>query len=94
MGLAFRKTTHALKHNTELRDHFHPGFLNRMFDWDTIVANYLTVRGDREKVAAWKKETTALLSDRDKDYGERLIKNYLEAVETYDDLLALLPDAP
>ncbi len=86
MAIAFRKTTHALKHNTELRDHFHPGFLNRVLDWETIVASYLAVRGDRKKVAAWKKEATALLND--KDYGERLIKNYLEAIETYDDLLA------
>ena len=82
---AYRKTLEAIKTREEVQRLFCPSFVERINDWDAIVAKYLTVRRDPAAVALWKEETAESLGKR--GYAEDLIQNHLKAVEIYEQFL-------
>jgi hypothetical protein len=82
---SYRKTQEAICSQEKLQKLFHPLFVKRIRDWDTIVAKYLKVRRDPTAIALWKKETIEFLGQR--GYSENLIQNHLKAVEKYDGFL-------
>src|ERR1044071_443259 len=56
MTEAYRKTHRELSSNAKLRQFFHPLFVERIRDWDTIVRGYLQIKDDPLRLAAWKDE--------------------------------------
>jgi hypothetical protein len=42
--------------NAKLKEYFHPLFIERISDWDTIVGSYLQIKDDATRLAAWKDE--------------------------------------
>jgi hypothetical protein len=85
LSAAYRKTQNEICSNRRLQDCFTSTFVERIRDWDRIVARYLSIKGDPAKVDSWKDETTALL--RGKKYDDALIREHLRGVELYSNFL-------
>ena len=78
---AYRKTLDEICNNSRLQDCFSSDFVERIRDWDRIVARYLSVKDDPSKVDLWRDETTRLL--KEKRYDEALVREHLRGVEKY-----------
>ena len=84
-GYAYKKTHNDLINNPKLQAYFHESFIERISDWDTIVARYLKIRHDRSAIDSWKRETMEFLSSR--GHTDRTINDYLCTVDSFDDFL-------
>ncbi len=82
---AYRTTQDELVNNPELQSFFHPTFVDRIRDWDTIVRKYLDVAEDPAALASWKEEVRAFLGR--KEYEQELIGEHIRAVRKYADFL-------
>jgi hypothetical protein len=85
IGAAYRKTHNAICTNPMLQGCFSPSFVERIRDWDEIVARFLSVRDNPSKVELWRDETTRLLQE--KGYEEGLIREHVRCVEVYSNFL-------
>lgn len=85
MEHAYRKTQDKLASDPELQAFFHPTFVERHRDWDTIVRTYLDAADNPKAIDSWKKKTRSFL--RRKDYKKDLIDEHIQAVEHYADFL-------
>jgi len=83
---AYKRTQHELINSPKLRAYFHESFIERIFDWDRIVAKYLETGGDSTALDLWEKETKEFLSN--KGYTKGMIYDCLCAVDSSKDLLA------
>jgi hypothetical protein len=81
MADAYRKTHSELASNARLRQFFHPSFIERIRDWDTIVSSYLQIKDDPSRLAAWKDERTDKFKQR--GYDKNVIVEHLIAAERY-----------
>jgi hypothetical protein len=82
---AYRRTQDELCNNSLLQGCFASSFVERIRDWDQIVARYLSVRNDPSKVDLWKDETTLFLQE--KKYDDGLIRQHLLCIERYPNFL-------
>ncbi len=78
---AYRKTHRELSSNAKLGQLFHPLFVERIRDWDTVVRSYLQIKDDPSRLAAWKDEMTGKFTQR--GYKKNLILEHLIAAERY-----------
>ncbi len=78
---AYTKTRREVLNNPDLRQMFHPTFLNRINDWDEIVTGYLRVRNDERACAAWQRQMKRKLNE--KRYRPGGLENYLEVIRNY-----------
>ena len=83
---SYKQTQRELVDNPVLRSYFHESFVERITDWDAIVASYLKARVDRSAIDSWKAETGAFLSSR--GCADWLINDYVCAVDSFDAFLA------
>jgi hypothetical protein len=83
---AYKLTQQQLLNNPKLRAYFHESYLDKLFEWDAIVARYLKANGDPAAVEVWKKETEIFLTS--KGYTKPMIYDCLCAVDSFDDLLS------
>jgi hypothetical protein len=84
---AYRATHAALEREPGLRPLFDDAFLDRIRDWDAVIAGYLRARvGGAAGLDAWRKESRAAL--KRKGYEAELVRAILLSVETYGDFLA------
>lgn len=82
MMRAYRRTQEAMRHDPELRDLFHPSYLERYFDWDDLLRLFLEhrVRGDD-----WRPAAQAFLGAR--GHEQAAVRSYLKGVERSDEFL-------
>lgn len=73
---AYRKTQKALRDNPQLRNCFHPEFLQAVQDWDAVAKRYLDQNG-----ADWRTPVSKYL--RRKGHGDPSIKSYCETLERH-----------
>jgi hypothetical protein len=81
MTEAYRKTHRALASNTKLKQFFHPLFVERIRDWDTIVRSYLQIKDDPLRLAVWKDEMPGKF--KQSGYNKNVILEHLIAAERY-----------
>lgn len=81
MAEAYLKTHRELTNNAKLGQFFHPLFVERIRDWDTIVSSYLEIKDDPSRLAAWKDEMMERFMQR--GYKKNLILEHLIAAERY-----------
>ena len=81
MTEAYRKTHRELMNNAKLKQYFHPLFVERIRDWDTIVRSYLQIKDDPSRLATWKDEMTEKFMQS--GYRKNLILEHLIAAERY-----------
>ena len=79
MTAAYRKTQSGLAENVELQALFFPAFLERLGDFDSLVASFLQTDAAREE--HWKSEAAAYLSAN--KYPEELAAQYLQAIPQF-----------
>jgi hypothetical protein len=85
MEQAYRKTHGELERNAKLRRFFHPLFVERIRDWDTIVRSYLQIKDDPPRLAAWKDELLGKFMRN--GYDKNAILELLTAAERYSTFL-------
>lgn len=76
---AYSATHAAAASDPELRRLFNKVFVERLRDWDAVVASYLKMKSNGSDVAAWKESASKSLAA--KGYGRGSIKAHLQAVE-------------
>lgn len=81
MAEAYAKAHRELASNAKLGQFFHPLFVERIRDWDTIVSGYLKIKDDPSRLAAWKDETTEKFMQS--GYDRNVIVEHLIAAERY-----------
>ena len=82
---AYGRTKDAISRNANLQGCFSPGFVERIHDWDQIVARYLSVKDDAARVESWRGETRRFLEER--GYADELITVHVRCVERYSGFL-------
>ncbi|MBV8176147.1 MAG: hypothetical protein JO151_16510 [Verrucomicrobia bacterium] len=85
MEKGYKQTRRGMNHDPRVKRLFSKSYIRHMHDWDVIVADYLTIRGDTAQMEAWKARTVAYLSHR--KLSEEVIANYLTAVQKHDDVI-------
>jgi hypothetical protein len=85
MAEAYQKTHRELKSNERFGRYFHPLFIERIRDWDTIVRSYLQIKDDPSRLDAWKDEMTEIFV-KSEDYKNVIIE-HLIAAERYSPFL-------
>jgi hypothetical protein len=76
---AYSATHDAASRDPDLRGLFNKVFVERLRDWDAVVASYLKMKSNGSDVEAWKE--TARRSLEAKGYGIGSIRTHLQAVE-------------
>lgn len=76
---AYQKTQAGLFTNPKLRALFNDQFVSRLPDWDTFVAGYLELNGDRKAAEAWKRKMKRALAA--KGYRQEAYDKYAQALE-------------
>ncbi len=77
MSAAYHKTQAAFRTNEDLRNLFFPDFIERLGDFDKIVANFLEANSQE----LWKEEASEYLKQR--GYPENLVADYLQAIPQF-----------
>lgn len=75
----YRKTQHEMLTNPKLRSAFHKDFLDRLFDWDTLVGGYFRMNGNAAAARRWKKQMKEMLAA--KGYNSDAFESYMETIE-------------
>lgn len=86
---AHKQTQKELATNPQLRAYFNESFLERLSDWDSVVASYLAAKSDPAAMATWRAETQNLL--RSRGHEAWMINDYLCAVDCFDFLFVKYP---
>lgn len=81
MTEAYRKTHRELMNNAKLRRFFHPLFVERIRDWDTIVRSYLQIKDNPLRLDAWKDEMMEKF--KQSGYNKNVVLEHLIAAERY-----------
>ena len=76
---AYDVTLDRMQNEPEISALFHARFLERLRDWDELVAGWLRSGGSPAARRAWRREATAKLQA--KQYNEQLINNHLNAIK-------------
>lgn len=76
---AYQKTQEGLLTNPKLKSLFNDQFVSRLPDWDTFVAGYLELNGDRKAAEAWKRKMKRALAA--KGYRREAYDKYAQALE-------------
>jgi len=79
------QTHKELASNPKLRAYFNEKFLERLSDWDLVVAKYLAAKSEPDGLESWKRETQAFLNSR--GYESWMINDYFCALDSFDYLL-------
>lgn len=79
MKEAYRKTQHELLTSQSLRSVFNEAFLNRILDWDRLVAGYFRLNGKKAAARRWKKEMEEMLAA--KGYGKGAFEANIQTIE-------------
>src|SRR6185436_8451122 len=78
---AYKKTQHELLTNPRLKQFFSKVFIDRLMVWDTLVAGYFQMNGDKSANARVKKEMKQMLVA--KGYRTGAYESYMETIEQY-----------
>src|ERR1700682_5665097 len=78
MKNAYDRTHHAIRTNPELTRFFRAPFVERLRDWDDLVASYLRTPKTRAARNAWKSESRSLL--RQRGYREEVADEHVATV--------------
>jgi len=78
---AYKKTQHELLTNPRLKQFFSEVFIDRLMVWDTLVAGYLQMNGDKSANAKVKKRMKQMLVA--KGYRNGAYESYMETIERY-----------
>ncbi|MGB9180571.1 MAG: hypothetical protein WCB68_15160 [Pyrinomonadaceae bacterium] len=81
MAEAYSQTQSELATNVKLRQFFHPLFVERIRDWDTIVRSYLQIKDDPPRLAIWKDEMLDKFTQNGHD--KNVVLEQLIAAERY-----------
>lgn len=81
MAEAYQKAHSELASNAKLKQYFHPSFVERIRDWDTIVSSYLQIKDDPARLATWKDEMTEKFMQR--GYDKNVVVEHLITTERY-----------
>jgi hypothetical protein len=85
MEKGYKQTRWGMDHHPRVKRLFSKSYIRHMHDWDVIVADYLTIRGDAAQMERWKARTVAYLSRR--EFSQDVIANYLTAVQKHNDVI-------
>jgi hypothetical protein len=85
MAEAYEKTHCELAKTPQLRQLFHPSFVERIGDWDTIAGSYLQNKGNPRGLEAWKEDTMKTFIQ--KGYDQNVVLEYLITAERYGKFL-------
>jgi hypothetical protein len=81
VAAAYAQTHRELASNAQLREFFHPTFVERIRDWDYIAANFLLTKDEPERLEAWKEETLQAFVQNGQD--RNLILEHLITTERF-----------
>jgi hypothetical protein len=76
---AYDFTLDRMQSEPAIRSLFHARFLDRLRDWDELVAGWLRSGSSSSARRAWRREATASLQT--KAYDEHLIRNHFNAIK-------------
>ena len=82
IGDAYKKTKRELRMNPKLQHLFTRRFVDRLDDWDKIVAGYLIAKYNDGTLEIWKKETQELLERS--GYKESAFETFKESIRRYE----------
>jgi hypothetical protein len=82
---AFQRTKRAICENPQVQSCFASEFVERYTDWDEMVVGYVGLPDDPVERNAWAVRTSRWLED--KNYPDRLRREYLRAVERHTGFL-------
>ena len=82
---AFQRTRRAVCEDPQVQSGFFPEFVERYTDWDEMVVGYLSLPEDPLVRQAWVVRTSRWLEE--KNYPDRLRREYLRAVEQHTGFL-------
>lgn len=78
---AYKKTQHELLTNPRLKQFFSAVFIDRLLVWDTLVAGYLQMNGDKSANARVTKELKEMLAA--KGYQNGAYESYMGTIKQY-----------
>jgi len=78
MKRAYDATQAAMRRDDAVRELFHVAFIDKLGDWDEVVASYMRTKRTTSARNAWKFDTSAMLLER--GYSEELAAEYLATV--------------
>jgi hypothetical protein len=81
----YKKTQHELLTNPELKQLFSKVFIDRLLVWDTLVAGYFRMNGDKSANADVMKEMKAMLAA--KGYNDGAFGSYMGTIKKNRDFL-------
>lgn len=80
------KATHvAMLTNPRLGKFFHKTFLERLRDWDKVVASYFAMKSNGANVEAWKQKVRRTL--KEKGYPKNVIEGHLKTIDAHSAFL-------
>ena len=82
---AYQKTQYEVLTNPDLQREFSNGLIERLHDWDTLVAGFLSLNGDKSNREKWKRQMKKMLAA--KDYPPDALDIYMTVMEKNKDFL-------
>lgn len=82
---AYQRTHSELASSPQLREFFHPSFVERIRDWDNIVAGFLQIENEPRRLKEWKEETLKIFVQNGHD--KNLILEHLITTERFGKFL-------
>jgi hypothetical protein len=82
---AYLRTHQTLEVSAQLQRVFDKVFVKRIRDWDTFVGSYLEAKRRGARLDRWRDKASEFLNA--KGYTQKLIEEYLKAVEDYSGFL-------
>jgi hypothetical protein len=85
---AYHTTQDAMTQQPQIQQYFHPSLVQRIRDWDTILAHYFQQGDDAAELQAWETTTRQWLADN--AYPPELIEEHIVAIKEYAEFLSQL----
>lgn len=82
---AYKSTHVAMLTNPQLGKFFHKVFLERLRDWDKVVASYFAMKSNGADVEAWKQKVRKTL--KEKGYAKHVIEGHFKTIEAHSAFL-------
>lgn len=82
---AYKTTQVAMLTDPRLGKFFHKTFLERLRDWDRVVASYFAMKSNGANVEAWKQKVRRAL--REKGYPKNVIEGHFKTIDAHSAFL-------
>ncbi len=82
---AYKQTQLGLLTHPKLRPLFSKTFIDRLLVWDTLVAGYFNMNGDKTENGKWKKKMKKMLAA--KGYSSAAFDEFMKTIETHKGFL-------